>query len=119
MTGGKKENKAGGSVMAAYYRKIKGKNYDKKLLDAAEKSVKGRGDGRISLNDAKKILGMVKDATGYTDVEKRTMQYIRDKFDFTPESDKWFRTEIRTWAATKSTGTKTVKKAAPKKKNCR
>ncbi len=102
--------------MATYYRKIKGKNYDKDILTAAEKAVKGRGDGRISLSDAKKILGMVKDSSGYTDVEKRTMQYVRDKFDFTPESDKWFRTEIRTWAAKKSTGAKTIKKAAPKKK---
>jgi hypothetical protein len=112
--------KRGGFTMAAYYRKIKGKNYDKKLLNAADKSVKGQGDGRISLNDAKKILGMVKDATGYTDVEKRTMQYIRDKYDFTPESDRWFRTEIRKWAATKkSAPAKTVKKPAAKKKNSR
>lgn len=100
--------------MATYYRKIKGKTYDKALLDAAEKSVQGRGDGRISLSDAKKILGKVKDSTGYTDIEKRTLQYIRDKFDFTPESDRWFRTEIRKWAAKKSSGAAAAKKTSKK-----
>ena len=45
--------------MAVYYKKIKGKNYDGNLINMAEASVKGKGDGRISLKDAKKILGTV------------------------------------------------------------
>jgi hypothetical protein len=98
--------------MATYYTRIKGKNYDKKLISTAEKSVKGRGDGRISLQDAKKLLGSVKDASGYSDIEKKTMKYIRDNYDFTPEADRWFRTEIRKWVSTKNAGVKT----APKKK---
>jgi len=98
--------------MATYYTRIKGKNYDKKLIGTADRSVKGRGDGRISLQDAKKLLGSVQDASGYSDIEKKTMKYIRDNYDFTPEADRWFRTEIRKWASTKDSGVKT----APKKK---
>lgn len=101
--------------MAGYYKKIKGKDYDGKLIDAAQKAVKGHGDGRISLADAKKIIAIVRDSAAYTDIEKRTMSYIRDHFSFTPESNAWFRTEIRRWAAQKG-ATKKPSKPAVKKK---
>jgi hypothetical protein len=96
--------------MAAYYTKIKGKNYDRRMITTAMRAVKGRGDGRISLQDAKKLLGSVKDASGYSDVEKRTMKYIRDKYAFTPEANKWFRTEVSKWAAVKGAAKKAKKK---------
>ncbi len=102
--------------MAAYYRTIKGKTYDKSLLDAADKSVRGKGDGRISLSDAKKIFALVNDSGGYSDTEKRTMQYIRDNYDFTPESDKWFRGEIRKWAASKTPAVKAKPKTVASRK---
>jgi DNA-directed RNA polymerase subunit F len=85
----------------SYYKTIDGVQYDAELLDAAEKAIKGKGDGRISMADAKDLLEKVKDGNTYTDVEKRTMDYIRDHFKWTPEADEWFRTEIRKWAATK------------------
>ena len=84
-----------------YYKEINGKKYDGKLIDLATQLIKGRGEGRISLDDAKKLLAAVKDSSSYTDTEKETMHYIRDHYKFTPESDEWFRTEIRKWAATK------------------
>ncbi len=98
--------------MASYYRTIKGKKYDRALLDLAESLTSGRGDGRISLQDARAILKKVKDGGEYSDTEKRTMQYIRDNFKFTESANKWFRDEIRKWAAAKK---KTVKKAPAKK----
>ncbi|HJK89102.1 MAG TPA: hypothetical protein RMH85_01805 [Polyangiaceae bacterium LLY-WYZ-15_(1-7)] len=84
-----------------YYKTIDGKKYDGALLEAAEKAVAGRGDGRISLEDAKSLLEKVKDGDSYTDVEKDTVAYIREKMKWTDEADEWFRTEIRKWAATK------------------
>jgi nucleoid-associated protein YgaU len=100
--------------MATYYKKIKGKNYDGKLINKAERSVKGRGDGRISLSDAKALLKTVRDSSNYTDIEKATMRHIRDNFDFTPEADRWFRTQIRKWAATKTPGRAAGGKTTPK-----
>jgi len=85
----------------AYYVTIDGKKMDKELIDAADAAVKGRGDGRISMEDAKILLEKVKDGNSYTDVEKDTMEYIRENFKWTDEADDWFRTEIRKWAATK------------------
>jgi len=99
--------------MAVYYKKIKGKNYDGSMINMAEASVKGRGDGRISLKDAKRIMSTVKDSDDYTDTEKKTMKFIRDNYSFTPEADRWFRTEIRKWAAAK-TKKKPLKKTARK-----
>jgi hypothetical protein len=85
----------------AYYKTIDGKKYDGELLDFADAAIAGAGDGRISLKDAKEILGKVMDANVYTDIEKDTMAYIRDNYKWTHEADEWFRTEIRKWAATK------------------
>jgi DNA-directed RNA polymerase subunit F len=84
-----------------YYKTINGKKYDGDLIDLADKSVAGAGDGRISMKDAEKLLIAVKDGNSYTDVEKDTMEYIRENYKWTPEADEWFRGEIRKWAATK------------------
>lgn len=85
----------------SYYKTIDGKKYDGELIEAAEKAVAGRGDGRISMDDAKMLLEKVKDGDKYTEIEKDTMSYIRENFKWTDEADEWFRTEIRKWAATK------------------
>ncbi len=101
--------------MASIYKKIKGRNYDKSLLDIADKSVSGKGDGRISTDDAKKLLKAVKDSNIYSDVEKKTMEYIRDKYQFTDAADSFFRSEIRKWAASKTSSVKITKPASKKK----
>ena len=84
-----------------YYKTIDGKQYDGKLIDLAEKLIAGRGDGRISKEDAEELLKATKDAGEYTDIEKDTMAYLREHFKWTEAADEWFRTEIRKWAATK------------------
>lgn len=84
-----------------YYKTIDGKQYDGELIELAEKLTAGRGDGRISMDDAKQMLAAVKDGNSYTDIEKDTMAYVRDTFKWTNEADDWFRTEVRKWAAAK------------------
>lgn len=83
--------------MSSYYKTIDGVKYDKGLLDAADEAVAGRGDGRISLADAEKLLAEVKDGNSYTDTEKVTVKYIRENYKWTDEADKWFRAEINKW----------------------
>ncbi|TGN00261.1 OmpA family protein [Leptospira dzoumogneensis] len=90
-----------------YYVTIKGKKYDRGLIELAEKATSGKKDGRISIADAKKLLNAVKDNNTYTDIEKKTMEYVRENFQFTAKADEWFRTEIRKWAAEKSSHTPT------------
>ncbi|AFM12434.1 OmpA family protein [Turneriella parva] len=98
----------------SYYTVIKGKKYDRRMLELAEGLTSGRGDGRISIADAKNLLRVVKDANNYSATEKLTMEYIRKHYKFTKEGDEFFRSEIRKWAANKSAGKKTKAAKAPK-----
>ena len=91
----------GNEASGSYYKVIDGHEYDRHMLEIADAAVAGQGDGRISKKDAEKLLTAVKDANNYTDVEKATMKYIRDNYQFTKGADEWIRTEIRKWAATK------------------
>ncbi|AAN51887.1 OmpA family protein [Leptospira interrogans] len=84
-----------------YYITIKGRKYDRKLIQLAEEFTSGKRDGKISINDAKRLLKIVKDNNAYTDIEKHTIEYIRENYKFTEKSDEWFRSEIRKWAAKK------------------
>lgn len=86
----------------SYYKTIDGVNYDREMLAIADAATEGKGDGRISVDDARKLITAVTDGGRYTDVEKTTMAYIRDNYKFTTEADEWFREEIRRWAAAKS-----------------
>jgi len=85
----------------SYYTTINGKKLDKHLVELAEKVVAGQGDGRISNDDAKKLLEAVKDGGVYTDIEKDTMEYIRENFKWTESADEWFRAKIASWASSK------------------
>lgn len=78
----------------SYYTVIKGKKYDRRMLELAEGLTSGRGDGRISIADAKNLLRVVKDSNNYSTTEKLTMEYIRKHYKFTKEGDEFFRNEI-------------------------
>ena len=82
-----------------YYIEIDGVKCDRKLIELADDAVAGKGDGRISVDDAKVLFDAVRDGNTYTDVEKATIQYIHKNYKFTAKADDRFRTEIRKWAA--------------------
>ena len=84
-----------------YYKQIDGKKYDARVIEMANELVAGQGDGRLSVDDAHKLIKHIKDAGTYTDVEKDTMVYVRDNYNWTDAADEWFREEIRKWAASK------------------
>jgi len=85
----------------SYYKVIDGVKFDKELLEAADKAVEGKQDGRISVEDAKDLYEKVVDGNAYTDIEKATVKYIRENYKWTKKADEWFRGEIRRWASTK------------------
>ena len=96
----------------SYYIQIDGKKYDRGLVEAAREAVEGAGDGRISRDDAQKLLEQVKDGNTYTDIEKDTVRYIREHFTWTDAADEWFRTEVRRWAATSTNTSKATESTA-------
>ena len=61
----------------SYYKNIDGKNYDREMLEIADEAVAGIVDGRISLEDAQKLLGAVKDANKYTDIESLSPSMVK------------------------------------------
>jgi outer membrane protein OmpA-like peptidoglycan-associated protein len=101
-------------VADSYYRTIKGKQYDRGLLEIVEKASK-RSKAPLNKNIAKSLFDAIIDGGDYTDVEKRTLKYIRDNFNFAKEADEYLRTEIRKWAAKNSVpASKKSLKSVPK-----
>ena len=80
--------------MSSYYKKINGKNYDKAMLDVADKSIAGKGDGRVSLSDAKAIFKKAADGGKITDIELSTLNYILEKYKFTEPALKYIEASL-------------------------
>ena len=78
---------------------IDGKKYDKELMNLVISITKDNKE--INLEDSKKIFPKISDYNDYTKIEKQTVAYIRKKYKFTAEANKWLRTEIRREAATR------------------
>ena len=72
---------------------IDGKKYDRELMNLVIAITKDRSE--INLKDTKKIFPKISDYNDYTKIEKQTVAYIRRKYKFTSEANKWLRTEIR------------------------
>lgn len=87
--------------MASHYRQIDGVKYSKELLDLADELVAGKGDGRISVADAERIFATLEGDGKYSDLEKRTVSYIRQNYNQTEAADTYLRGAIRSWAASK------------------
>jgi hypothetical protein len=105
----KKSTKKSGSM----YVTIKGKKYDKGMVDAANAATATATDNLISIEDAKKLLKETLDGHKYTACEKATMKYIRDNYKFTEKADAYTRTAISSFAA-KQGAKKAAKKAGKK-----
>ena len=78
---------------------IDGKKYDRELMNLVIAITKDRNE--INLKDTKKIFPKISDYNDYTKIEKQTVAYIRKKYKFTSEANKWLMTEIRREASTR------------------
>ncbi|HPJ34463.1 MAG TPA: LysM peptidoglycan-binding domain-containing protein [Spirochaetota bacterium] len=76
--------------MSSYYKTIKGRHYDKAMLEEADKSVSKKKDKKISLAEAKKIVNKASDAGKITDVESQTLNYIFENYKFTKAAEEYF-----------------------------
>jgi len=89
---------------ARIFMEIKGKKYDRELIEIAQELTEKEEE--IKLEGSKKLFLKIKDYDDYTNIEKRTVSYIRKEFKFTSEADQWLRSEIRRWGATRNKETK-------------
>jgi len=74
---------------ATYYETIDGKKCDRAIIDACREAVAGQGDGRVSLEDAKKVFEKVADGSKETAVERWTMRYCLTHFKWTEAAHDW------------------------------
>ncbi|MFN8395031.1 MAG: hypothetical protein U0176_10320 [Bacteroidia bacterium] len=69
-------------------------HYDAVLIDAAKLAVEGRGDGRISQDDAELIWRMVESDSKVTVVERRTIGYILEAYKCTEPAASFLRSKL-------------------------
>lgn len=72
------------------YQSIDGVQYEKELLDLAKEHTTGRGEGKLSKDEVVDLFKSANDGQGVTDTEKRTLEYIRNNFEFTDAAAKDF-----------------------------
>ncbi len=85
--------------MSSHYKQIDGKKYSAALLAKADELTEGKGDGRISADDAAQLFDMLANDGKYSDLEKTTISYIRQNYNWTDAGDKVLRFAVRVWAA--------------------
>lgn len=86
----------------SYYKTIKGVQYDREMFELAEEAVAGQGDGRISVDDAKKLFKAIIDGNTITETEQRTLDYIKENFKFTDASLAWLEGALEAWNSQKA-----------------
>ena len=74
----------------SYHKTINGASYDRALLEAADERILGQKDFRISEKDVYEIFELSKDGGRITETELRTLKYIRENYNFTPNAAAWF-----------------------------
>lgn len=77
------------------YTTIDGEKYEKELLDLATKLTTGRGEGKISKEEAAELFKSASDGKGVTETELKTLKYIRKAFLFTDSAAAYFDAEIK------------------------
>lgn len=78
----------------SYYLHIDGVAYDRALVRKAEALIQGKGDGRISEADIQALYEAARDAQRITDVERRTLHYLRSQFRFTKKAAEWLQNTL-------------------------
>lgn len=69
-------------------------HYDSVLIDAAELAVEGRGDGRISQDDAELIWRMIESDGKITAIERRTLGYILQSYKCTEPAEAFLKGKL-------------------------
>lgn len=75
--------------MPNYYQFIDGRRYDASLIRHADSRISGRGDGRISLEDAQQLWHLAMDGSRITLTELRTLQYLMKNLNWTDAARNW------------------------------
>jgi len=74
---------------------IDGMSLDRAIIDACRLAISGPGDGRVSVDDAKKVFLVVADGNKETRVERWTVRYCLQEFNWTEAAHDWLIEELK------------------------
>jgi len=80
---------------SSYYETIDGMHCDRAIIDACRTAVAGVGDGRVSVDDAKKVFESIADGDKETRVERWTVRYCLQEFKWTEAAHDWLVEELK------------------------
>jgi len=83
-------------VTKSYYETIDGQKCDRAIIDACRTAVAGQGDGRVSIDDAKRVFLEIADGNKETRVERWTVRYCMEAFKWTEAAHDWIVEAIKT-----------------------
>jgi len=73
----------------SYYETVDGVKCDRDIIDACRLAVEGQGDGRVSLEDAKKVFEEMADGHKITEYERFSLSYCLTEFIWTTAAHDW------------------------------
>lgn len=81
---------------ATHYRitSVRSGRYDESLITNAEFRIQGRGDGRISKQDAEELWRLALDGGRVTEIEENTLAYILETFNVTEAAREYLIAEM-------------------------
>eukprot|EP00927_Polykrikos_kofoidii_P007861 TRINITY_DN1322_c0_g2_i1.p1 TRINITY_DN1322_c0_g2~~TRINITY_DN1322_c0_g2_i1.p1 ORF type:complete len:184 (-),score=49.09 TRINITY_DN1322_c0_g2_i1:83-634(-) len=80
---------------SSFYEVIDGEECDRAVVDACREAVEGKGDGRVSLEDAKTVFAKISDGSEITNHERWTIRYCLTEFTWTESAQDWIVEEIQ------------------------
>ena len=80
------------------YKTIEGIRYSAELLNLATAASGEDGTGKMDMSTVEKMFAILASDNRYSELEKRTIWYIRSNFEFEKDADAHLRKEIRSWA---------------------
>jgi len=79
----------------SYYETFDGMKLDRGIIDACRTAVMGRGDGRVSADDAKKVFEEAADGSRVTSCERWTLRYCLQEFKWTEDAQTYLFEELK------------------------
>merc|ERR1711920_9848 len=74
---------------------VDGVECDGGIMEECRKAVAGQGDGRVSIEDAKKIFKQAQDDNELTQMERWTLRYCMTEFNWTRPAHDFFVDELK------------------------
>ncbi len=80
--------------MASRYKRINDVNYDRAIVEIAEKAVSESKNNSLAAGDCTKIIELVIETGTFSRSEKKTLEYVYDEFNFSGKARDGFRKKI-------------------------